>query len=116
MTSKYQYVIALKLIFCDSDDLSIAMRNRINKATLLDHEDTGVGFYSTIKFSPPLEELPEVRIREFNFEHPAFPHGGSFMCWFIDANTIEIEAVTLGGANWPDHYDPDSFSEHIGSR
>lgn len=106
-----QDMIALKLIFSGSDALSTTVRNRIDGATLLDRERTGVGFFSTIKISPPLDALPEVKLREFNFEHPAFPHGGSFMCWFITEDTLEIEAVTLGGADWPDNFDPDLFSE-----
>lgn len=106
-----QEVIALEHIFHASNYLSKEIRARIESSTVTKREFTGVGFYSTINLIPPLEVLPSLRMWEFNFRHPAFPHGGSFMCSFKNIESIEIEAVALGGAEWPGHIDPTKFAE-----
>ena len=96
-----QEILALELIFRGDDDLSIAIREKINEAESVDWEETGVGFYSKIRMNSLLGELPDVRMWEYNFSHPKFPHGGSFMCTIISESELELEAVAFGGANWP---------------
>ena len=103
--------LALQMIFRGQDELSIEMRNRIESAEVLSREHTDIGFFANIKLVPHLSMVPEIRIREFNFDHPAFPYGGSYMCWFDSPDLIEIEAVTLGGVNWPNIVDHNLFSE-----
>jgi hypothetical protein len=105
--------LALKLIFAGSDDLSREVRKRIHDSTVVDRDESGVGFFATIRFDHPLERIPAVRMREFNFKHPAFPYGGSFMCRFENAQSVELEAVTFGGAQWPRHLDESLFTELI---
>lgn len=104
---------AIQLIFRESDPVSAEVRDRVAGAAVLQREYTGVGFFSTIRLPRPVQTMPEVRIREFNFSHPAFPYGGSFMCMFESADSLEIEAVAFGGAEWPKEMDMSAFSELI---
>lgn len=108
---RQQETLALELIFRGEDKLSKAVRARINEAESIDWEATGVGFYSTIKLKSPLAEVPDIRMWEYNFNHPDFPHGGSFMCTVVSESELELEAVTLGGADWPNPTDPTLFKE-----
>ena len=93
--------IALRMIFRDQSVFSLEMVKRIGSAVSLERQETGVGFYSTIKLNPPLSQIPDVKMWEFNFSHPEFPHGGSYMCSVLDDATVELEAVTFGGEKWP---------------
>lgn len=106
-----QEVLGLNLIFSGDDELSRAINERMNDAESIDWEETGVGFYSTIKLKSPLINVPDIRMWEYNFSHPDFPHGGSFMCTIVSENELELEAVTFGGANWPYPTDPSFFKE-----
>lgn len=108
---KQQEILALKLIFHGKDELSRAINERLDKAESSDWEETGVGFYSTIKLKFPLAEVPSIRMWEYNFAHPEFPHGGSFMCTVVSKDALELEAVALGGVNWPHPTDPGQFRE-----
>ncbi|WP_431689208.1 hypothetical protein [Hahella sp. NBU794] len=108
---RQQEILALKLIFRGEDDLSQAIRVRIHEAKSFNWQETGVGFYSTIKLKPPLARAPDIRMWEYNFRHPDFPHGGSFMCSVISDNELELEAVALGGACWPYPTAPEQFKE-----
>ncbi|MCX2832922.1 hypothetical protein OQJ64_15205 [Microbulbifer thermotolerans] len=111
MMLSQQETLALGLVFRGEDKFSEAVRERIKEAESIDWEATGVGFCSTIKLKSPLAELPDIRMWEFNFSHPDFPHGGSFMCTVVSESELELEAVTLGGADWPNPTDPALFKE-----
>ena len=106
-----QECLALKLIFRGSDDISKAIRERIDQAESTDWEETGVGFYSSIHLKPPLEKIPNIRMWEYNFYYPELPHGGSYMCTFIGKDKLELEAVAFGGADWPYPTDSNKFEE-----
>ncbi len=108
---RQQEILALKQIFRDGNKLSSAIKDRIDEAVSIDWEETGVGFYSTIRLNVPLDKLPDVRMWEYNFSHPDFPYGGSFMCTVVSESELELEAVTLGGAAWPRHMDPEQLRE-----
>lgn len=108
---RQQEVLALELIFRDESILSRSIREQLAEAKGVNWEETGVGFYSTIKLGSPLKEMPNIRMWEFNFNHPDFPYGGSFMCTIVKECELELEAVTLGGANWPNPTDLTSFEE-----
>lgn len=106
-----QDIVALNMIFSGTNKLSSEIRKRIHSAINISREETGVGFYSTIKLELPLIEVPEVRMWEYNFSHPYFPNGGSYMCTIVNESELELEAVTLGGANWPNPIDTSLFKE-----
>lgn len=107
-----QEILAIRIVFHDNTVVSQNILELLDSATVIEREKTGVGFYSTIRLSKPLVDIPNIRIREFNFEHPEFLNGGSYMCWFVDSSTIEIEAVTLGEEDWPTaHLDIELFKE-----
>ena len=103
--------LALEMIFRDSSELSSEIKQSLNGADSTNREETGVGFYSTIKLGSPLVEVPDIKMWEFNFSHPSFPDGGSYMCTVVSENELELEAVTLGGANWPSPTDQTLFEE-----
>ncbi|MDD4928800.1 MAG: hypothetical protein PHP85_05930 [Gallionella sp.] len=103
--------LALRMIFNHSDGMSIEMLRRIEHAVVLERDRTKYGFFSVIRLEFPLNTIPEIRMHEFNFEHPALLYGGSFMCSFRDIDVVELEAVTLGGEAWPNFLNPDEFSE-----
>ena len=92
---------ALLLIFRGSDVTSVAIRDRFRQLIILQRKSTGVGFFLNVWMPLPIEVVPEMRMWEFNFKHPAFPLGGSFMCTIENKNTLELEGVTLGDAKWP---------------
>jgi hypothetical protein len=50
-------------------------------------------------------------MKEFNFEHPNFPHGGTYICYFNSNIELEIEVVTLRGVNWSYPKDITEFKE-----
>ncbi|EHV9834101.1 hypothetical protein AB3A53_000207 [Vibrio vulnificus] len=108
---RQQETLALKLIFRSENELSKAIKERIDEAESIDWEETGVGFYSTIRLKSPLAKVPDIHMWEYNFSHPDFPHGGSFMCTVVSENKLELEAVTLGGVDWPYPTDPVQFKE-----
>lgn len=110
---RQQEILALKLVFRGGDKLSVAVRDRINEATSFDWEETGVGFYSTIKLKQPLDQVPDIRMWSYAFEHPDFPNGGVFNCMIVGADEIELEGVTLGGDSWPYPTNYDKFKEII---
>lgn len=106
-----QEVLALELIFRSDDELSAAIKQRIEGAESVDREKTGVGFFSKIKLRLPLDNIPEIRMWDYNFSHPDFPHGGSFMCSVVSENELELEAVAFGGAHWPNPSSLAKFEE-----
>ncbi|GGK09059.1 hypothetical protein GCM10007426_41580 [Alloalcanivorax dieselolei] len=108
-----QEVIALELIFRGADFLSEEIKERIEGAHSVDWEETGVGFYSKIKLGRPLSKVPDVRMWEYNFSHPDFPYGGSYMCVVIGEYDLELEGVALGGADWPNPSDSSLFRELV---
>lgn len=103
--------LAIEIIFRDSNELSSEIKSRLKHAESTNREETGVGFYSTIKLNSPLKKVPDIKMWEFNFSHPSFPDGGSYMCTIVSENEFELEAVTLGGADWPNPNDPTLFKE-----
>ena len=105
-----QDILALNMIIKENEgDFCLEIKKRIKDLTCVAREETGVGFYSSIKLIPPLETVPEVKLYEFNFNHPDFPHGGSYMCWILNEHEMELEAVTFGGTDWPNPIDPVLF-------
>jgi len=104
-------ILALELIFRGEDKLSLAIRKRIGEAESINREETGVGFYSTIKLKSPLVEVPGIRMYDYNFNHPDFPYGGSFICAVVSVYELELEAVTFGGADWPYPIAPTLFKD-----
>lgn len=110
---RQQEILALEVIFQGADNLSRAIRERISEAESFDWEETGVGFYSTIKLKEPLVEVPDIRMWSYAFEHPDFPYGGVFDCMIVNENELELEGVALGGADWPYPTNPDQFKELI---
>ncbi|OZG73375.1 hypothetical protein BTA51_10120 [Hahella sp. CCB-MM4] len=108
---RQQEILAIKLVFRNESEISTAIRERINEAVSIDWEETRVGFFSTIKLKSPLTELPSIHMWEFNFSHPDFPHGGSYMCTIVSDTELELEAVSLGGADWPYPENPELFKE-----
>ena len=111
MRLEQQETLALEMIFRGTSGLSDEIKKRMKDAKVLDRDMTGVGFYSTIKLESPLDEVPEIRMWEYNFKHPDFPYGGSYMCTIVNNSELELEAVTLGGANWPNPVGPELFEE-----
>lgn len=87
------------------------MRDKIRDAESVRWENTGVGFFSTIKLNSPIPVIPTMRMWQYNFRHPDFPHGGSYMCYIVDDQELELEAVTFGGADWPNPSDPNDFDD-----
>ncbi len=108
---KQQEILALSLIFRGDDLLCKEMRERIHGATSTNWEETGVGFYSTIKLPQPLSEMPELCIQDYSFKHPDFMHGGLFICTIVEKDLLELEAVTLGGQDWPYPENIEDFSD-----
>jgi len=104
---------ALRTIFRDGGSLASEVRDQIDTADVVRREFTGVGFFTAIRLARPIQSIPKLRMHEFNFCHPAFPYGGSFMCTIDAPDLLEIEAVTLGGASWPDSLDTSMFTELI---
>ncbi|WP_189473112.1 hypothetical protein [Litchfieldella qijiaojingensis] len=108
---RQQEKLALELIFRGKDKLCSEINEQIGGAESVGWEETGVGFYSTILLKSPLSEIPHVRMWEYNFSHPDFPHGGSYMCTIISESELELEAVAFGGADWPNPNDSKLFEE-----
>lgn len=110
---RQQEILALELIFRSEDKLSRAIRDRMNEAESINWEETGVGFYSTIKLNKSIDEIPDVRMWSYAFEHSDFPCGGVFNCMIVNENELELEGIALGGADWPNPTDPNLFKELI---
>ena len=106
-----QETLALEMIFRGKDKLSCNILERIRNAKSIEGEETGVGFFSVIELNSPLDEVPEIRMYEYNFNHPNFPHGGSYMCVIVSKSELELEAVTLGGTHWPNPIGDNLFEE-----
>lgn len=105
---------ALELIFNGTLPIEVEMRRRIQCLKIIVREATGVGFYTTMRLTPPLDTLPDVLVKDITFNHPSFRYGGKFMCWFISNREIELEAVTLGGSIlWPSAIDFDLLEVQI---
>ena len=85
----------------DDDKISNKILGQLDKIKVTNREETGVGFYTLIELSCPLGESPKEIMHEYNFNHPNFEHGGSFMCSILNETTVEIEAVSFGGTEWP---------------
>lgn len=103
--------LALEMIFNNDSQLCTDIKKRIYGAVSINREETGSGFYSTIKLTPPLHNIPDIKMWEFNFKHPNFPDGGSYMCSIVNEFKLELEAVTLGGAVWPNPDNANLFEE-----
>ncbi|KGK15417.1 hypothetical protein [Vibrio navarrensis] len=106
-----QEILAINLIFRSENELSKAIKERIDKAESINWEETGIGFYSKIKLKSPLAKVPDIRMWDYNFSHPNFPHGGSFMCTIVGESELELEAVAFGGVDWPYPMDAEQFEE-----
>lgn len=115
MDKNSQEALAIRMIFNGNDALSVAMRSRIANSVVVDRENTIVGFYSIIKLVPPLEAIHDAHqiwARNFSFNYPSLPHGGSFNCAFESLDQVEIEGVTFGNdIKWPNMLDPNLISE-----
>ena len=103
--------LALDMIFRDNSPLSSEIKKLLNGAMSTNREETGVGFYSTIKLDIPLEQVPNIKMWQFTFTHPSFPEGGNYMCSIVSEDELELEAVTLGGADWPNPTSQKLFGE-----
>jgi hypothetical protein len=110
---RQQEIIAIELLFQGPDRLSQEIRERICSAESINWEETGVGFYSTIKFKKALSELPNIPMSSYAFKHPEYPHGGVFNCMFVNNCELELEGVALGGARWPNPDSIEKFEELI---
>jgi hypothetical protein len=109
----FQDEIALRNVFRGSRPIDREICDRLVSSVSIEHQDTGVGFYSTIGILPPLSSVPDVRMWELNFISPKFLHGGSYMCTVINETTLELEAVAFGGEKWP-HLDMADQLNEIG--
>ncbi|MCL2644172.1 MAG: hypothetical protein FWD51_01780 [Betaproteobacteria bacterium] len=100
---------ALQMLFREQDMTSTTVRTQLDKLDVVTRKTTEVGFFTTIR---PVTSLPnDAQCQwDWNFEHRHLSHGGSFMCWLDDSGVLELEAVTHNGG-WPDHFDPNDFSE-----
>ncbi len=99
------------MIFRNKNILGITVKELIDQAISSNYDDTGVGFYSTVELKTPLKKIPDIKMWEYNFNHPKFSYGGSFMCTIINESQLELEAVAFGGDNWPTKIDPSQFEE-----
>lgn len=102
---------ALRLIFLRGNAFNEELLARISSAQVIERDLTGVGFYSTIEFKTPLKNIPDYWRWDRIFSHPQFHFGGTFSCQFISSSMLELEAVALGGVNWPENIDLNKFSE-----
>jgi hypothetical protein len=100
---------ALQKLLCGSDVTSAAVRAQLNTSKVVKRKATEVGFFTTIRLAIPLGNVVQHQW-DWNFDHRRLSHGGSFMCYIVDSNILELEAVTHNG-NWPNYFDPDDFKE-----
>lgn len=103
----------MQLLFSREDALDKNMLSRLSTSSVLEREATGVGFYCTLKFAQPLDDMPELLARDFSFNHPAFRYGGAFHCFFLERDIVELEAVAFGGRQWPSDLALTDFAEMI---
>src|SRR4051794_20746796 len=95
---------ALLMLFAGTDPLATAVRANLVHAQVTERRSTGLGFFTTVKFMAPLPEADRSQW-DWNFKHEALTHGGSFISWREDPNTLGLEAVSHHG-DWPTQFDP----------
>jgi hypothetical protein len=99
------HVTALKMLF----NKTINIENFLSESIIVKYEFTGVGFTSIIRIRQPLPNSSMSTMQTYAFDHPSFPDGGVFNCTTISSEELELEGVTLGGANWPMNIDCSLF-------
>jgi hypothetical protein len=105
---------SIELLLPDIDDIQSRLRDSsLSVLDVTDREQTGVGCYTTIRVQPPLPVLPTILIRDFSFEHPRLPYGGSFVATIQTPDQILLEMVAFGGESWPEDLDLDEIREMI---
>lgn len=110
---RQQVILGLEMVFRDSSALSSEIKERIADAEGISWEETGVGFFSTVRLKRPLSSVPEISMWDYAFEHPDFPFGGTYNCVIASDNELELEGVTLGGTDWPFPTEKEKFREII---
>lgn len=101
---------ALYKLFGGESEFDLAVISQIENAEVIERRETGVGYFSTIRFSMPLPESKGRLQWDWNFNHRNLKHGGSFIAFYDPPNVIELEAVVHDGG-WPMKFDSDAFVE-----
>jgi hypothetical protein len=97
-------LFALERLFPGTDPLAEAIRCGLGDAIVVERTLTGVGFFSTVRFSTALP-ASEQRYWDSTFSHSRLSYGGSLMAWREGDDVLELEGVTFGGEDWPTMFD-----------
>ena len=100
---------AIRLVFRQEDALSRQIIGLLLHAKCIEKEETGIGYYATILFDNPVIGVEIPCMRDFNFSHPRFLYGGTFICTLLSVNKLELEAVSFGGELWPKKLNVEEF-------
>jgi|GEM_PF-4339695 len=103
-------LFAMAMLFKDAGPLSSAVREGLASATVVERKNTGVGFFTTIRFVEPLPAESAQSQWDWNFSHRSLSHGGSFIAWREGADCIGLEGVSHRG-DWPVSFDPTDVVE-----
>lgn len=100
---------ALEMLFRGDDVFSATVRVSIGVASRVGRRDTGVGFFTTIRFPCSLPQVSQYQW-DWSFTHRKLNHGGAFICVMVEDNILELEGIVHSGV-WPASFDRDEFYE-----